>query len=83
MYVGVNCTLTVKPRPPVPEGSSPSSEYTFKRLEVDDVMLIVTVQPACPAVPTLVTPVVYSLPDPLGPSLSSAENLKALPALDE
>ena len=45
-------------------------------------MPIVTVQPACPAVPTLVTPVVYSVPDPLGPSLSSAENLNALPVLD-
>ena len=54
------------------------SAYANMLISVDSVTAIEVYAPLVPAVPTLLTPAVYSVPgvgSALGPSLSSAENL--------
>ena len=65
--------LALKPIPCVSPAGVPSA-YANRLVCVSAVMEIEVYAPLVPAVPTLLTPAVYSVPDPLVPSASSAEN---------
>ena len=70
--------MTAKPKPtPVVDPAGLPSAYALRLISVDTPTSRDVNAPAVPAVPTLLTPAVYSVPgdgSPLVPSGSSAEN---------
>ena len=72
-YAGVVSVLAWKPIPVVVPAGDPSA-YANNAVAVSELTSIDVYAPAVPAVPTLLTPAVYSVPDPLVPSASSEEN---------